>query len=257
MKRLAFLALTGILGFGSAAVYADNVSSLGRIEPAGGVVSLGAPSGASGVIAILNVEEGDWVEKDQVIAIMDDHALRKAEVGRIQAELENSERGFSRESRLSASSAISKAKLDDAELAVKINKARLAGAKARVELSVIRAPLSGQVLQIHSQPGERIGPEGVLELGQTRRMYAVAEVYETDIGRVKTGQKARISSPALAEPLNGVVETIGLKVGKMDILGTDPVAKSDARVIEVDILLDAGETVANLTNLQVTVEIMP
>jgi hypothetical protein len=37
----------------------------------------------------------------------------------------------------------------------------------------------------------------------------------------------------------------------------DPVAEADARVIEVDILLEEPEVVSHLTNLQVEVEITP
>jgi HlyD family secretion protein len=48
-----------------------------------------------------------------------------------------------------------------------------------------------------------------------------------------------------------------MKVGRMDVLGMDPVAEADARVIEVDILLDEVEPVRALTNLQVEVEITP
>ena len=68
---------------------------------------------------------------------------------------------------------------------------------------------------------------------------------------------ATISSPALAAPVTGTVESIGLKVGRLDILGMDPVAEADARVIEVNILLDDVEAVNALTNLQVEVEIRP
>jgi HlyD family secretion protein len=50
------------------------------------------------------------------------------------------------------------------------------------------------VLQIHARPGERVGPEGIVELADTSVMYAVAEVYETDVGRVRIGQRARIRS---------------------------------------------------------------
>ena len=46
-----------------------------------------------------------------------------------------------------------------------------------------------------------------------------------------------------------------MQVGKMDVLGTDPVAKTDARVVEVEIRLDDTEAAALLTNLQVKVEI--
>jgi HlyD family secretion protein len=53
------------------------------------------------------------------------------------------------------------------------------------------------------------------------------------------------------------VERIGLKIGKLDVLDTDPVAKTDARVVEVHIRLDGGVDVSRLTNLQVEVEIHP
>jgi HlyD family secretion protein len=88
-------------------------------------------------------------------------------------------------------------------------------------------------------------------------MYAIAEVYETDIGKVREGQIATIQSPALPSPLTGRVERIGLTVSKMDVLDTDPVAKTDARVIEVDIRLDAHQDASKLTYLQVRIEIDP
>ena len=49
----------------------------------------------------------------------------------------------------------------------------------------------------------------------------------------------------------GRVERIGLKVGKMESLATDPVSRADARVVEVEIRLDKSELAADLTNLQV------
>ena len=88
-------------------------------------------------------------------------------------------------------------------------------------------------------------------------MFAVAEVYETDIGRVKAGQHATVTSPALPKPISGSVEKVGLKIGRLDAVGADPVAKTDARVVEVEIRLEDPAAVANLTNLQVEVEITP
>ena len=95
----------------------------------------------------------------------------------------------------------------------------------------------------------------ILELGRVDRMFAIAEVYETDIRHVKVGQKAHISSAALAEPLTGRVEFIHLKVGKQIEIGTDPAARKDARIIEVEILLDKPDIAASLTNLQVDIVI--
>lgn len=52
-------------------------------------------------------------------------------------------------------------------------------------------------------------------------MYAVAEVFEDDIGRVRVGQPALVSSPVLENPISGVVEQIGYKIGKLDVLADD------------------------------------
>ena len=96
-----------------------------------------------------------------------------------------------------------------------------------------------------------------MELGRTDKMYAVAEVYETDITGVKVGQTAKIRLSAMDSELSGKVERISLKVGRLDVVGTDPIAKTDARVVEVFILLDDSEAVSRFTNMQVRVEIQP
>ncbi len=147
-----------------------------------------------------------------------------------------------------ANTRVAKSKIDVARTSVALQKAEL-------QRTFITAPFDSRVLDILVQPGEFIGIGGVLELGRVDRMYAIAEVYETDIGRVVIGQKAHISSAALAEPLTGQVEFIHLKVGKQDEIGTDPAARKDARIIEVDILLDQPEMAASLTNLQVDIVI--
>jgi len=131
-------------------------------------------------------------------------------------------------------------------------------AEARLERTLIRAPRAGQVLKIRTRPGEVIAADtGILELGNTDQMMVVAEVYETDILRVRPGQRATISNRALLETLQGRVERVGLQIGKKDVLNTDPAADVDARVVEVYIRLDpeSSARVAGLTNLQVNVSI--
>jgi len=144
-----------------------------------------------------------------------------------------------------------------AETAVEVARARLARVQAEAQRSYIRAPFNGRVLEIIVHPGELIGERGILELGRVDRMYAIAEVYETDIRHVKIGQRATISSPALDHELTGTVQAIRQKVAKQDEIGTDPAARKDARIIEVPILLDDADSAAGLTNLQVDVVIRP
>ncbi|HAG81067.1 MAG TPA: HlyD family secretion protein, partial [Cyanobacteria bacterium UBA12227] len=134
-------------------------------------------------------------------------------------------------------------------------------AKADLETAYVRSPKDGRILKLHARPGEAISNqgEGIFKLGQTDQMYAVAEVYETDIGKVRLGQRATVTSDALTGKLQGTVDQIGWEVGKKDVLSTDPAAATDVRVVEVKIRLDptSSQQVAALTNLQVTVEIQP
>lgn len=144
-----------------------------------------------------------------------------------------------------------------AEAELKSAQASLAQAQTELNLSSVYAPLSGRIIEIRTWPGELIGNKGIVELGRTQQMYVNAEVYETDIYRIKLGQKATITSQGFPGQLQGTVEEIGLAIGKKDILGTDPVADIDARVVEVKVRLapDSSQKVANLTNLQVRVVI--
>lgn len=138
---------------------------------------------------------------------------------------------------------------------IEVAKARLAVARTQLDRTTIKSPFKGRVLKIMAYPGEFVGVEGLLELGRVDKMYAVAEVYETDIRRVKIGQAATITSTALPHDLTGKVELIRHKVRKQDVIGTDPAADKDARIIEVEILLDDPEPARSLTNLQVQIVI--
>ncbi|MBW4677070.1 MAG: ABC exporter membrane fusion protein [Desmonostoc geniculatum HA4340-LM1] len=130
-------------------------------------------------------------------------------------------------------------------------------AEARLRRTIIRAPKTGRILRIQTHPGEVIGDNGILEMGDTSQMYAVAEVYESDAGLVKVDQPATIISRnrAFSKPLTGKVAEIGWQIFKNNILNDDPAANADARVVEVKIRLDDGKAVEAFTNLQVDVRI--
>lgn len=134
-------------------------------------------------------------------------------------------------------------------------KASVKRAQADLDLAYVRAPKTGQILKIHTWPGEIVGNAGIVDLGQTDQMYVTAEVYETDISRVRVGQKVAIKSDGIVGDLQGTVDEVGLQIGQKDVLGTDPVADADARVVEVKIRINPEESIkiASLTNLQVNV----
>jgi HlyD family secretion protein len=130
-------------------------------------------------------------------------------------------------------------------------------AQAELDLAYVRSPRNGQILKVHSWDGEVVGNDGIVDLGQTDRMVAVAEVYESDVQRVKIGQRAVITSDAFTGEAIGQVQEIGLQIYKNKVLNTDPTAATDARIVEVKVLLDtaSSQKVQALTNLEVTVAI--
>lgn len=244
--------LTVLSIFAAAFVQADDVSALGRIEPRDGIFQLAGPS-EQAVVSELLVVEGEAVSAGQVLARLDTFDVRQAEVQRASVEIEYAGRRLSREQNLRQTSATSVARMEEAERDLEVWKAEKLAGEQRLERAQVKAPVDGTVLLIHAREGERIGVDGLLELGQTDAMYAVAEVYETDVNRVAIGQKARVTSVSLPKALTGSVERLGNLIGKNDILDLDPVARRDARVVEVFVRLDEPELVASLTNLQVTV----
>jgi HlyD family secretion protein len=214
-------------------------------------------------------------------------SAQEAEVRRLESELELAESGLRRAQALGREKVIPEQELDrqrilqatsgealrhasavlererqrvrieeaEAEARLAVAEARVAALQAKAERSVLRAPVGGQVVKIFVYPGEAVGSEPVLQVAEVSRMRAVAEVYETDADLVRPGQAARITSPALGRELEGVVERVGSIIYKNDLLGIDPTAKTDSRVVEVYIRLLDHELAARFNHLQVDVAI--
>ena len=117
-------------------------------------------------------------------------------------------------------------------------------------------------MSINTREGEQVSTQqGIVELGQTNQMFAIAEVYETEIAKVKLGQSVAILSEygGFEGALQGTVQHIGLQVGQRNLFddSTNPATDENTRVVEVKIQIDPKDSpkVSSLTNLQVRVEI--
>lgn len=218
-----------------------------------------------------------------------DITAQEATVARVEAQLTIDQKEFRRYQYLYQTGAIAGEMLDNKRLAVETAQKQLSQAKstlrsiaevrptdvqaaqaevdssiaavkqaqANLNLAYVRAPMDGQILKIHTWPGEEVGDKGIADMGRTDQMYAVAEIYETDVGKVYLGQHATITSEAFVGKLQGTIDQIGMEIGKKDILNTDPAADVDARVVEVKIRLKPEDSrrVIGLTRLKVKVAI--
>jgi HlyD family secretion protein len=214
-------------------------------------------------------------------------AAQEAEIERLQAELANAEEEYQRYVSLGTNVTASqinalRLRVDSTGRAVASARHRLASltevrpvdvelaraeleealrvearARADHETSVIRAPIDGRVVKIYAHSGEQVEHEGVMEIGARDPMYVVAEVPESDIGRVKVGQRARISAPGLRGPVQGTVDRIAAKVLQNQLMPADPARFSDARVVDVWIKVDDSRTVVDAIHMRVDVVIQP
>ncbi|MBN3911259.1 MAG: biotin/lipoyl-binding protein [Nostoc sp. NMS1] len=125
--------------------------------------------------------------------------------------------------------------------------------KAELAQAYVVAPKAGRILEINTRAGETVGDEGIVALGQTDQMYAVVEVYQSDIKRVRPGQEVRVSSDSLRNELEGRVDWIGMQVKRQNLINADPSSNIDARVVEVHVQLNklSSQNASSLTNLQV------
>lgn len=176
---------------------------------------------------------------------------RRTEVQVIQSEVDQSRR------RLDSMKEVSDGDLHVAEAQLQAAQADEERARRDYELSSVYAPADGEILKIDAYPGEGAALKGILEMGQTGRMYVVAEIYETDIVRVHTGQRATISGDLLAASLSGTVERIDPDVKAPSVLTGDTTSFSDNRIVEARIRLDQSEPVARLIDGRVNVVIQP
>lgn len=139
--------------------------------------------------------------------------------------------------------------------AVRAAESELREARSALAASNVQAPIRSRVLKVLAKPGQTCGRQELFKLGDTTSMVVIAEVYESDILKIKDGQRALISSVAFPKPLEGVVENVSRIVYRNTVQSMDPSAQVYARVVEVVIRMDAVEPLDRLVYLQVDVKI--
>jgi HlyD family secretion protein len=132
-------------------------------------------------------------------------------------------------------------------------------ARAEAAMARLRAPIAGTVLRVIARAGERVPTDGVLEMADLSAIDVVADVFETDLPRLRPGAAAEVLVPGEPRRFAATVREIGWQVRRITQAGTDPVAAVDARTVEVRLALgaDGVAALARRSNMQVQVAIRP
>ena len=218
--------------------------------------------------AEIRVAESKLAAQDSVIA------RYKADLGQASAEARRAEQLFAagatsanRVEKLQADESSAKAQLAEA-IATKAtlvedlrsSRASLDKDKTERAKATVLAPFSGTVFKMHARPGDKVGEDGLLEMGDSSRMGVIAEVYQSDRPMVALGQKASLSADGFkGRKVEGQVVEIAREVSRQTVFSGQAGENLDRRVLAVKIGLTPQESAlaSHLNYLQVNVLFAP
>lgn len=161
-----------------------------------------------GRISSVAVEEGDWVEKGQVLAELENGReaiqLRKAELS-----LDDKVRLLERNRSMLEEELISRQEFDDVESAWRLAAAERDLARIALTETRIRAPFAGQITDRMVVPGQQVAALApVFTLGDFSPLRIRVHLPENVARKVEPGQRVLISPEALEETCEATVERI-------------------------------------------------
>ena len=134
-------------------------------------------------------------------------------------------------------------------------------AKQEFEYATVRAPQDGRILKIFAWPGSKVGDDGLLEMADTNNMVVTAEVYQSDVGKLKIGQGATITADGFEGSARATLYKVLPQVQKQSTFAGTPGENMDQRIYEVKLRIEADpakeKRLRYASNLQVNVVFDP
>src|SRR5262249_6433013 len=133
-----------------------------------------------------------------------------------------------------------------AEADLQLAQAELADAEARYQKTFIGSPIAGTVMCKHHRSGESVSnsstvPGPILTIGDRETLRVRVDVDETDVSRVRVGQRAYVTADAYGrQKSGGKVVRVGQQLGPKNVRTDEPTEKVDTKILETLVELDPG-----------------
>jgi len=121
---------------------------------------------------------------------------------------------------------------------IAITTAKLDNARTTREQALVRSPLNGVIVQIHTRQGERVAPGGIAKIVDMSQMRVFADVDEVHLARLTTGGKVEITFRGSPVVYKGKIARVAPTVKRMQRVEPDGGSSTDGRVVQVEIELD-------------------
>lgn len=135
----------------------------------------------------------------------------------------------------------------EAEADVALARALLDEARAQLEKTVIRSPITGLILRKHLKAGESVSNwtnspgTPIVTVADATILRVRADVDETDVGKVRLGHRTYVTADAYGDKkFWGRVVRIGQVLGKKKIRTDEPTERVDTKILETLIELEKG-----------------
>jgi HlyD family secretion protein len=124
------------------------------------------------------------------------------------------------------------------EIDIASTQAQIEIARRNCEVSLVRSPLDGVVVQVSTHPGERISGAGIAKVVDMSQLRVLADVSEDQVSRLAPGGKVEITLRGNPTVYNGTIIRVASTVTRMQRVEPDGAASTDARVVQVEIQFD-------------------
>jgi membrane fusion protein (multidrug efflux system) len=218
-----------------------------------------APSGVSGRIEKVNVEEGTVVKKGDVLVELD-HRINQAQVDRAQSKVDLARKELYRLESLVRQNSAPQRDLDNARANFTLAQAELTLAQVALENTYLRAPFDGIIVQKIAEVGN------ILESGQTavavadrEHAWISANIEETEVADVKVGQPVTIYIDEGGKLTGKVSEVRAATAGQFALIPSDNASGNFVKVVQripIKIALDNGsETLKSGQSVEIKIKV--
>lgn len=183
----------------------------------------------SGTISLIDVKIGDIVQKNQLIAEIDNKdyklTVQEAEAGLQQAKAQaiNAASNYDRIRKLYENDNVSKSDLDNSRAAfdsanafVKSIRTKLALAKSQMSYTLLKAPFSGAITAVHVEENENISPgHPIVSIASETKPEVSVAIPGVLISKIREGNTVDVSFDALPKKkFKGTITEVGVAANR-------------------------------------------